>query len=108
MSRRRVVVTGLGLICAVGNTSAETWSNLLAGKSGVAQITGFDATGFACTIASTVARALASSNDSFVKHTRKRRRAERLASFGIFIAQPIPSRSPPTNGADRLASALCR
>jgi len=44
----------LGLICAVGNTSAETWSNLLAGKSGVAQITGFDPTGFACTIAAEV------------------------------------------------------
>jgi 3-oxoacyl-[acyl-carrier-protein] synthase II len=51
---RRVVVTGLGLICAVGNTSAEAWTNLLAGKSGVATITGFDATGFACTIAAEV------------------------------------------------------
>jgi 3-oxoacyl-[acyl-carrier-protein] synthase II len=51
---RRVVVTGVGLICAVGNTSAETWANLLAGKSGVAQITGFDPAGFACTIAAEV------------------------------------------------------
>jgi 3-oxoacyl-[acyl-carrier-protein] synthase II len=51
---RRVVVTGLGLICAVGNTSAETWSNLLAGKSGVAAIAGFDTKGFACTIAAEV------------------------------------------------------
>jgi 3-oxoacyl-[acyl-carrier-protein] synthase II len=51
---RRVVVTGVGLICAVGNTSAETWTNLLAGKSGVAPITGFDSTGFACTIAAEV------------------------------------------------------
>ena len=51
---RRVVVTGLGLICAVGNTSAEAWTNLLAGKSGVATITGFDATGYACTIAAEV------------------------------------------------------
>ncbi len=51
---RRVVVTGIGLICAVGNTSAEVWTNLLAGKSGVAQITGFDTTGFACTIAAEV------------------------------------------------------
>jgi len=51
---RRVVVTGLGVICAVGNTSAEVWTNLLAGKSGVATITGFDATGFACTIAAEV------------------------------------------------------
>jgi 3-oxoacyl-[acyl-carrier-protein] synthase II len=38
----------------VGNTSAETWSNLLAGKSGVATITGFDTSGFACTIAAEV------------------------------------------------------
>jgi len=51
---RRVVVTGLGLICAVGNTSAEAWTNLLAAKSGVATIAGFDATGFACTIAAEV------------------------------------------------------
>ena len=51
---RRVVVTGLGLICAVGNTCAEVWPNLLAGKSGVATITGFDASGFACTIAAEV------------------------------------------------------
>jgi len=38
----------------VGNTSPEVWTNLLAGKSGVAQITGFDTTGFACTIAAEV------------------------------------------------------
>jgi len=36
---RRVVVTGIGLICAVGNTTAEVWRNLLAGKSGVTRIT---------------------------------------------------------------------
>ena len=36
---RRVVVTGLGLICAVGNTREEVWQNLLAGKSGVGRIT---------------------------------------------------------------------
>src|SRR5579859_6281256 len=51
---RRVVVTGLGLICGVGNTSAEVWTNLLAGKSGVGPITHFDTTGFAATIASEV------------------------------------------------------
>jgi len=51
---RRVVVTGVGLICAVGNTSEETWKNLLAGKSGVARITHFDAAQFACQIAAEV------------------------------------------------------
>jgi acyl carrier protein len=39
MSRRRVVVTGLGLISPVGNTVEEGWANLLAGKSGIANIT---------------------------------------------------------------------
>jgi 3-oxoacyl-[acyl-carrier-protein] synthase II len=51
---RRVVVTGLGLICAVGNRSEEAWKNLLAGKSGVRKITHFDAANFACQIAAEV------------------------------------------------------
>ena len=51
---RRVVVTGLGLICAVGNSTDEVWKALLAGKSGVARITGFDASNFACQIAAEV------------------------------------------------------
>jgi 3-oxoacyl-[acyl-carrier-protein] synthase II len=51
---RRVVVTGLGLICGVGLTSPEVWTNILAGKSGVAKITHFDTTGFACQIAAEV------------------------------------------------------
>ena len=38
---RRVVVTGIGLICGVGNTSAEVWDALMAGKSGMAEITSF-------------------------------------------------------------------
>ncbi len=51
---RRVVVTGVGLVCAVGSTSEETWRNLLAGKSGIARITAFDPTDFACQIAAEV------------------------------------------------------
>jgi 3-oxoacyl-[acyl-carrier-protein] synthase II len=43
--QRRVVVTGIGLICAVGNTAPEAFKNLLAGKSGMGPITQFDATG---------------------------------------------------------------
>ena len=51
---RRVVVTGLGLICGVGNSTAEVWQGLLAGKSGVARIAAFDASNFACQIAAEV------------------------------------------------------
>jgi 3-oxoacyl-[acyl-carrier-protein] synthase II len=39
---RRVVVTGIGLICGVGNATEEIWQNLLAGKSGITRITGFE------------------------------------------------------------------
>ncbi len=51
---RRVVVTGIGLICGVGNSTDETWKALLAGKSGIGPITQFDATQFACRIAAEV------------------------------------------------------
>lgn len=51
---RRVVITGLGLICGVGNTSEEVWASLMAGKSGIARITHFDASNFACQIAAEV------------------------------------------------------
>jgi 3-oxoacyl-[acyl-carrier-protein] synthase II len=51
---RRVVVTGLGLICGVGNSTDDVWKAVLAGKSGVARITGFDAGAFACQIAAEV------------------------------------------------------
>ncbi|HEU4636704.1 MAG TPA: beta-ketoacyl-ACP synthase II [Edaphobacter sp.] len=45
MLERRVVVTGLGLICGVGHTAPEVWDGLMAGKSGMAEITAFDLTG---------------------------------------------------------------
>ncbi|QJC55506.1 3-oxoacyl-[acyl-carrier-protein] synthase 2 [Polaromonas vacuolata] len=51
MSRRRVVVTGLGCVSPVGNTVAESWSNLLAGNSGIDLITHFDASNFSCKFA---------------------------------------------------------
>lgn len=51
---RRVVVTGMGLICALGQTSAEVWKNIVAGKSGVSKITRFDTSQYACQIAAEV------------------------------------------------------
>ena len=51
---RRVVITGLGLVCGVGNTAPEVWQNLVAGVSGVAPITGFDTTGYPVTFAAEV------------------------------------------------------
>ena len=54
MSRRRVVVTGLGIVCPVGNTVSEAWSNLIAGQSGITKITRFDASPYASQIAGEV------------------------------------------------------
>ena len=51
---RRVVVTGVGLVCGLGIGTDEVWKNLLAGKSGVRTITQFDTAGFDCTIAGEV------------------------------------------------------
>ncbi|SFB78744.1 3-oxoacyl-[acyl-carrier-protein] synthase II [Polaromonas sp. OV174] len=54
MSRRRVVVTGLGCVSPVGNTVADSWASLLSGTSGIDLITGFDASNFACKFAGEV------------------------------------------------------
>ena len=54
MSRRRVVVTGLGCVSPVGNTVEQCWTNLLAGRSGIDTIKSFDASAFPCQIAGEV------------------------------------------------------
>jgi 3-oxoacyl-[acyl-carrier-protein] synthase II len=54
MSRRRVVVTGLGCVSPVGNTAQASWKQILAGQSGIDHITLFDATAFACHFAGEV------------------------------------------------------
>jgi 3-oxoacyl-[acyl-carrier-protein] synthase II len=54
LSRRRVVVTGLGVVCPVGNSVPDAWANILAGKSGITRITRFDPAPLACQIAGEV------------------------------------------------------
>jgi 3-oxoacyl-[acyl-carrier-protein] synthase II len=54
LSKRRVVVTGLGMLTPLGNTVADSWSAALAGHSGIGPITRFDTTGFPCTIAGSI------------------------------------------------------
>ena len=54
MSRRRVVVTGLGIISPVGNTVEQAWKNILAGKSGIRRVTRFDPSRLASQIAGEV------------------------------------------------------
>jgi len=54
MQYRRVVVTGMGLVCGVGNTASQVWEGLLAGKSGIGEITAFDLTGHSVRFAAEV------------------------------------------------------
>lgn len=54
MSKRRVVITGLGIISPVGNSVPDAWDNILSGKSGITRITRFDSSAFASQIAGEV------------------------------------------------------
>lgn len=54
MTRRRVVVTGMGIVSPVGNTVEEAWANIVAGRSGIVPISRFDASGFPVRIAGEV------------------------------------------------------
>ena len=54
MSKRRVVVTGLGIVSPVGNDVSTAWGNLLAGQSGITRVTKFDASALSCQIAGEV------------------------------------------------------
>jgi len=82
MSLKRVVVTGLGALTPVGNTAKETWTNLLAGKSGAGPITRFDAslfkTHFACEVKDFVPNDLLDRKEA--------RRMDRFTQFGMVVA----------------------
>lgn len=54
MSKRKIVVTGLGIVSPVGNTISSAWESIIAGKSGIARISRFDASGFTSQIAGEV------------------------------------------------------
>ena len=74
MTKRRVVVTGLGVLCPIGNTVEEAWTSALAGRSGAATIDSFDTEGQSVTIAACV-------KDFDVEPYMARRDARRLDTF---------------------------
>ncbi len=82
MSRRRVVVTGLGIVCPVGNSVKEAWSNIQAGKSGITRITRFDASPFASQIAGEVKNF----DVSQVLSPKEARRVDVFIHYGIAAA----------------------
>ena len=82
MTRRRVVVTGLGCISPVGNTVSEAWSNLLAGQSGIGPITRFDATAMSCRIVGEVKNF---DLESYIS-AKEARTMDRFIHYGIAAA----------------------
>jgi 3-oxoacyl-[acyl-carrier-protein] synthase II len=105
MSRRRVVVTGLGCVSPVGNTVAESWANLLAGKSGIDLITKFDASGFNCHFGGEVK----GFNVESYLSSKEARAMDTFIHFGIAAAaQAIADSGLPTGEAlgDGLATRI--
>ena len=96
MSRRRVVVTGLGCVSPVGNSPTQAWDNLLAGRSGIGLISKFDTEGFACKIAGEV-RGL--DLDSYIS-PKEARGMDSFIHFGIVAAlQAVADAGLPTGAA---------
>lgn len=81
-NRRRVVVTGLGCVSPVGNTVAESWASVLAGRSGIDLVTRFDASAMACHIAGEV-RGL---DISSVLSTKEARTMDTFIHYGVMAA----------------------
>jgi len=81
MSKRRVVITGMGMISPVGNTAQDSWKNILNGNSGVSEITKFDTEGFETKFAATV-------NFNPEDHLEKKeiRRVDEFIQFGLIAS----------------------
>lgn len=104
-SRRRVVVTGLGCVSPVGNTVDESWSNLLAGRSGIDLITRFDAANLACRFAGEVK----GFNIGDYIPEKEARHMDRFIHLGVAAAaQAIADSGLPTGDAlgDELATRI--
>lgn len=82
MSKRRVVVTGMGMLTPIGNTVADSWENAIAGKSGIRQITRFDTEGFPVTFGGEI-RDL---DISQYIDSKEQRRMDAFMQYGIVAA----------------------
>src|ERR1017187_5978994 len=87
--RRRVVVTGLGLVCGVGRTVSEVWEGLLAGRSGMAEIKAFDLTGHPVRFAAEVK----DFDPLLFIEKKESRKMGRFIHFAIAAAQEAMDRS---------------
>ncbi|MEO7160794.1 MAG: beta-ketoacyl-ACP synthase II [Polaromonas sp.] len=105
MSRRRVVVTGLGCVSPVGNNVADSWANVLAGTPGIDLITHFDASNFACKFAGEVK----GFNIADYIPEKEARHMDRFIHLGLAAAcQAVADSGLPTGDAldDELATRI--
>src|SRR5271165_2454209 len=102
-ARRRVAITGIGMVTPLGNNADSTWRALLAGKSGTAPIESFDASGFSTRIGAEVKnfKLLAKPTDrSTIKYTiRPHRFAIAAADEAFADAEINPDKSTSTRWA---------
>jgi 3-oxoacyl-(acyl-carrier-protein) synthase len=81
MSKRRVVITGLGMLSPVGNSVSESWNNIINGKSGVSNITKFETEGFDTKFAATV-----NFNPEDYLDKKEIRRVDEFIQFGLIAS----------------------
>lgn len=82
--KKRIVITGFGVISPLGFTKEEFWDNLLHGRSGVSRITRFDTSNFACKIAGEVKNF---NPENYIKDKKQIRRMDRFTQFALAAAQ---------------------
>lgn len=82
--RRRVVVTGMGAVSPLGNTVADTWAGVAAGKSGLARITAFDPADYPCQVAGEVKNFDPATTGLDAKDTK---RCDRFIQLGMAAAR---------------------
>ena len=80
---RRVVVTGLGTINPLGNTVQKSWEKLINSKSGISQITSFDANEYPCKIAGSISQ---DEINNDIVSSREQRKIDRFISLGLIAA----------------------
>lgn len=84
MSERRVVITGIGLICPVGNDLATAWGNLIAGRSGITRVTAIDTTGYPSLIGGEVR---GFQPEPYFNNPKDARRTDRFTQLGVAAAK---------------------
>ena len=86
MNKRRVVVTGLGLVTPVGIGVNESWKNIIEGQSGISNITNFDTNGFATPFSSTIAGEVKNFDPKEYLNPKDARRMDTFIQYGLVAA----------------------